>query len=109
MANLKWVNVSVDLDKLQHIFQIHEVQRQLVKKLGKVQLLRLAYMCMGELKSTYEKEHKSFEKHEVLSTFDGDKSVSWTKSCKTKQENARKKSIKCKEILKSLNNLQKND
>jgi hypothetical protein len=109
MANLKWVNVSVDLDKLQHIFQIHEVQRQLVKKLGKGQLLHLAYMCVGELKSTFDKEHKSFEKHEVLSTFDGDKSVSWAKSCKTRQENARNKSIKCKQILESLNNLQNND
>lgn len=105
MANLKWVNVSVDLDKLQHIFQIHEVQRQLVKKLDKGQLLHLAYMCIGELKSTYDKEHKSFEKHEVLSTFDGNKSVSWAKSCKTRQENARKRSIKCKEILKSLGDI----
>ena len=105
MANLKWVNVSVDLDKLHNIFQAHEVQRQLVKKLGKGQLLSLAFMCIGELKATYDKEHKDFEKHEVLSTFDDDKSVSWAKSCKTRQENAKNRSIKCKEILKSLQNL----
>ena len=35
MANLKWVNVSVDLDKLQHIFQIHEVQRSILNLHGK--------------------------------------------------------------------------
>lgn len=105
MANLKWVNVSVDLDKLQHIFQIHEVQRQFIKKLGKGQLLQLAQMCVGELKSTFDKEDKSFEKHEVLSTFDDNKSVSWAKSCRTRQENARNKSMKCKQILESLNEI----